>query len=106
MSNFEKERRYFHIDKSIKKTTKSHKQMKTEGANSSLSTAGRSARSLTPMFKFLVMMHKSLKITRKHQAFKAGKNKPLHSQSHRLMRRKQAGKLMYATKDTMTISYS
>jgi len=51
-------------------------------------------------------MHKSLKIARKHQAFKVGKNKPLHSQSHRLMGRKQAGKLMYTTKDTMIISYS
>jgi len=54
----------------------------------------------------LVMMHKYLKITRKYQAFKSGKNKPLHSQSHGLMARKQAGKLIYTTKGTMTISYS
>jgi hypothetical protein len=80
--------------------------MTIEGGITSLSTAGSSAGSSSPMFRILVMMHKSLKITRKHQAFKAGKNKPLHSQSHRLMERKQAGKLMYTIKDTMTISYS
>jgi hypothetical protein len=51
MSNFEQDRRYVHIDKAIKKDNKIHKKMTTEGGDTFLSTAGRSAGSSSPMFK-------------------------------------------------------
>ena len=41
----------FILIKQLKKTTKSHKQMTIEGGNTSLSTAGRSAGSSSPMLK-------------------------------------------------------
>jgi hypothetical protein len=49
-SNFKQERKYVHIDKAIKKTMKSDKQITIEGRDTSLSTAGRSAGSSSPMF--------------------------------------------------------
>jgi len=51
MSNFEQERRYVHIDKTIKKDNKISQLLTIEGGDTSLSTAGRSDGSSIPMFK-------------------------------------------------------
>jgi hypothetical protein len=50
MSNFEQEKDMFILKKKKKKTTKSDKQMTIEGGDTSLSIAGRSDGSSSPMF--------------------------------------------------------